>query len=265
MMKPDITIDTTKPNSARIYDYWLGGTHNYPVDRAAAKALEKAIPSAGHTARLYRYFLHRAVDYLAQSGFTRYLDLATGLPTEGYIHERVAETTKIIYNDIDSGTVAYARQILGDRPNILVMQADLREIDTILTEAEQFFEGERRVGMYLVNVSYFIEDEPLGYVLRQLYNWAAPGSQLAISGFAPMTDPADKQEQDQALTFYASLGTPLYPRTPDHLLALAAPWQVIDSLRPVEEYAEESLGPKILQREDARGKIGYAGILEKTG
>ena len=66
-------VDTTKPNSARIYDYVLGGTHNYPADRAAAKQLMKMIPEFPQTARLYRYFLHIAAAHLAKAGFECYL------------------------------------------------------------------------------------------------------------------------------------------------------------------------------------------------
>lgn len=262
-MTSDNTIDTTRPNSARIYDYFLGGTHNYPVDQAAAQALEQAVPLAGSTARLYRLFLGHAVEQLARSGFTCYLDLATGLPTQGYIHERVPESTKIIYNDIDPGTVAYARDILGERTNILVMHSDLRHIDPILAEAERFFEGERRVGMFLVNVSYFIADEPLGHVFRQLYDWAAPGSQLAVSGFAPRTDADGQQGIDESVKFYQRVGTPIYPRTEEQLLALAAPWQAVHGLRPVEEYATGTLDAASLPAATLRGKLGYAGILEK--
>lgn len=262
-MTSDITIDTTRPNSARIYDYFLGGTHNYPVDQAAAQALEQAVPLAGSTARLYRLFLQRAVEQLANAGFTCYLDLATGLPTQGYIHERVPDSTKIIYNDIDPGTVAYARDILGDRTNVLVMHSDLRNIDPILTEAERFFEGQRRVGMFLVNVSYFIADEPLGHVFRQLYAWAAPGSQLAVSGFAARIDSDGQESMDQSVKFYQSVGTPIYPRTEEQLLALAAPWQAVNGLRPVDEYVAGSLDAAGLPGEAQRGKLGYAGILEK--
>lgn len=254
-------IDTTKPNAARIYDYFLGGSHNYPADRAAAKALLKRIPGSDHTARLYRYFLHRAVDHLARAGFTCYLDLATGLPTEGYIHELVPETTKIIYNDIDPGTVAYARQIVEGKSNVRCMQADLRDIDKILAVADEVFEGERCVGICLVNVSYFIEDAALASVFQQLYSWAAPGSQLAVSGFPPVTDPNEIKEQEQALDFYKSVGTMVYPRTPEHLLRLAGPWQVFGELKPVETYAEEILRTNVVQSERTRGKLGYAGIL----
>lgn len=252
-------IDTTKPNAARIYDHLLGGSHNYPVDRAAAQHLLAVSPTAGDGALLFRYFLHRAVRTLLQSEYTCYVDLATGLPTEGYIHELVPENVKILYNDIEPETVIYARQIVGDRPNILCMQADLRDIDVILQQAGQFFQGERRVGICLVNVSYFIDDEALARVLRRLYDWSAPGSQLAISG---LPHPSNEEYQ-RVLKFYESVGTKIYPRSPEELLRLATPWQVVGALRPIQTYTQESLHIKSLGDVQLDADIGYGGILSR--
>jgi transposase len=252
-------IDTTKPNSARIYDYFLDGTHNYPVDRAVADQLLAQMPEIKQGTLLFRYFLHRAVRHLAQSGFTCYLDLATGLPTEGYVHDLVPETAKIVYNDIDPETILYARQILGDRPNILCMQADLRDIDSILLRANQFFQGERLIGICLVNVSYFLTDAELSYVTQRLYEWSAPGSQLAISALPPARDPRQKA----VLEFYRSVGTPLYIRTQDELLNLVKPWSLVGEMKPIESYAEETLKTSAVPNDGVRGDIGYGGILTR--
>lgn len=252
-------IDTTKPNSARIYDYFLGGTHNHPVDRAVADQLLAKMPEIKQGTLLFRYFLHRAVRRLAQSNFTCYLDLATGLPTEGYIHDLVPETAKIVYNDIDPETILYAQEILGDRPNILCTQADLRNIDGILDNADQFFRGERLIGICLVNVSYFLTDTELSHVMQRLYEWSAPGSQLAISGLPPAKDP----RQEAVLAFYRSVGTPLYIRTPDELLDLVKPWSLIDEMKPIEFYAEETLRTNAVPNDEVRGDMGYGGILTR--
>lgn len=250
-------IDTTKPNSARIYDYMLGGKHNYPVDRAAAKQLLQAVPDVRQSVYLYRYFLLEAVRRLAKMNFACYLDLASGIPTEGYIHERVPETAKVIYNDIDPETIAYARQIVADKPNIHCIQGDLQNIDAILGQAEDFFEGERRIGICMVGVVYFIEDDALRHVFQRLYEWSAPGSMLAINSFPPY-DP----NEWAAVKFYQSIGVTLHGRTPDELLRLAAPWQVMDELAPIESYAERNL-PRfdVLPTEEIRGNMGYGGIL----
>lgn len=251
-------IDTTKPNSARIYDYMLGGKHNYPVDRAAAKQLLQAVPDVQQGVYLYRYFLLEAVRRLSKANFTCYLDLASGIPTEGYIHERVPDTAKVIYNDIDPETVQYARQIVADKPNILCVQGDLRGIDTILEQAEEFFEGERRIGICMVGVVYFIEDDALRHVFQRLYEWSAPGSMLAVNSFADYDTPQWKQSQK----FYKSIGVTLYGRNPDNLLRLATPWQAVDELVPIERYAERNLpGFEVVPSEGVRGALGYGGIL----
>lgn len=250
-------IDTTKPNSARIYDYLLGGKHNYPVDRAAARRLLEVAPDSRQGVYLYRYFLLEAVKRLAKEHFTCYLDLASGIPTEGYIHERVPETSKIIYNDIDPGTVAYAREIVADKPNIRCVQGDLREIDALLAQAEDFFGAERRIGICMVGVAYFIEDAALAHVFQRLYAWSAPGSMLALNHIPPY-DP----EKSRSHGFYRSIGTTLYGRTPDDLVRLAAPWQVAQELISIESYAERNLPDfEVLPTEELRGNMGYGGIL----
>lgn len=250
-------IDTNKPNSARIYDYLLGGKHNYPADRAAAKQLLQALPETRQGVYLYRYFLLEAVRRLAKENFTCYLDLASGIPTEGYIHERVPETAKIVYNDIDPETVAYAQRIVANKPNIRCVQGDLREIDAILTQVEDFFGGERRIGICMVGVVYFIQDDALAYVFRRLYEWSAPGSMLAVNSF-PVYNPTEWT----AGRFYKSIGVTLYGREPQELLRLAAPWQVVQDLAPIESYAERNLpGFDVVPSEEARGNMGYGGIL----
>lgn len=250
-------IDTTKPNSARIYDYLLGGKHNYPADRAAARQLLDALPGVRQGAYLYRYFLLEAVKRLVKEDFTCYLDLASGIPTEGYIHERVPENAKIIYNDIEPETVAYAREIVADKPNIRCIQGDMRQIEKILAEAEGFFGAERRIGICMVGVVYFIEDDALAHVFQRLYEWAAPGSMLAVNSF-PLYDPAEWQ----AGQFYKQIGVTLYGRHPDDLLRLAAPWQLVGEFEQIESYAERNL-PRfnVLPSDDSRGQVGYGGIL----
>src|SRR5689334_21611949 len=126
-------IDTTRSNPARLYDYLLGGTHNFEADRQAGEHLIKLLPSVRDAMVLQRGFLFDAVQRLAHGGYGFYLDLATGLPTQGYIHE-LAPNARMLYNDIDPGTVAYAREIIGNNPNIRYIQSNLIEIETILQE-----------------------------------------------------------------------------------------------------------------------------------
>lgn len=227
-------IDTTKPNAGRIYDYLLDGQHNYPVDRVTAEWLKQVIPTIAQWAQLNRHFLGHAAQQLAAGNFSCMLDLASGLPTEGYLHELVPATTRILYNDIDPATVAYAQEIIGDHPNVRYVQGDLRKIDALLEQAAAWFGDERRIGIGMVSVAYFIDDAALRHVLQRLYDWAAPGSQLALS-FAVI--PEMTPQVAQLLAIYKQMGTTAYFRRHDELDALIGPWQPIGGgMRRLVEY-----------------------------
>jgi SAM-dependent methyltransferase len=256
-------LDINRPLASRIYDYLLGGSHNFPADRAVATRLAENFPALPQWMRLNRWFLYHVADELAKAGLKHYVDLATGLPTQGYLHERVGPDTRIIYNDLDPATVIYARQIIGDRPNIRYVQSDLRNVETILEEAEGFFEGERKVGIIMVGVSYFIEQEPLREVLQKLYDWAAPGSLLAISMIQldVISSTAEKTFET-----YRNIGQPVYPRTPEQVRYISGPWRPRGGgFRSVEEYAAEDAGVDVhIERTTSFGDEAMVGaILEK--
>lgn len=254
-------IDTTKPNAGRIYDYMLGGHHNFEADRLAAERLAQLAPQLPKLMRLNRWFLNHAVDELAAASFNYYIDLATGLPTQGYIHERVPEAAKIIYNDIDPTTVAYARQVLNGWTNIRYAEADIRQIDRILDEARTFFSPGERVGICMVGVAYFIEDAALHNTLRRLYEWAAPGSRLAISYIAVEQE---VERNDPVMQMYHKMGNPLYPRTITQALQLTAPWQPCGAgLRKLTEYIQEvQASPVAIEQGEPRESM-VGGIFEK--
>jgi O-methyltransferase involved in polyketide biosynthesis len=254
-------IDTARPNAGRIYDYLLGGHHNFESDRLAAEQLAQLAPQIPKWMRLNRWFLNYAVDELASANFNDYIDLATGLPTQGYIHERVPATARIIYNDIDPTTVEYARQVLTGWSNIHYAEADIRQIDQILERASSFFGPSRRVGICMVGVAYFIEDEAVAHVLRRLYEWAAPGSRLAIS-YISVETPVDGT--DSVMQMYRRIGTPLYPRTLQQIERLTAPWQPCGpGLRKLATYIEEAHAIPIQVEQSAPGESMVGGIFEK--
>lgn len=252
---------TIRPNPSRIYDYLLGGTHNFEADRQAGDRVDDTMPQAVHGMKLNRaFYLDHAIPQLAQAGFTCYIDLATGLPTQGYLHEHVAPTTRIVYNDHDPETVAYAREIIGDQPNIRYVQAKIETIDTILTAAEDFFGSERRVGICFVGVAYFIAPEALAHVFQRLYDWAAPGSLLAVTSFDFGLDLPEIQEIQ---TMYAQMGAPLYPYSMQRLLELAGPWREHGvGLLPIEDHLEAAAHGRLVAG-PLRGRMGYGGVLAR--
>src|ERR1051325_11357536 len=85
-------IDITRPNIARVYDAFLGGKDNFAVDRAVVELTLQITPDATAGARANRAFLRRVVRHLAgQAGIGQFLDIGSGLPSQGNVHEVARE------------------------------------------------------------------------------------------------------------------------------------------------------------------------------
>src|SRR4051812_19003048 len=133
----DPQIDTSVPHSARIWDFWLGGKDNYPVDREAGEAVLRVLPGIAKSAQQDRAFLGRAVRFLASQGIRQYLDLGTGLPTVDNTHEvaqRAAPESRIVYVDNDPLVLTHARALLTSTPEGVCdyIQADIRDTAAVL-------------------------------------------------------------------------------------------------------------------------------------
>src|SRR5437588_3798566 len=129
------TIDVEQPSAARIYDYLLGGSHNFAADREFARQAIAIMPDVPVQAHANRAFLRRAVQYLVDSGIRQFLDIGSGIPTLGNVHEvaqRAAPDARVMYVDIDPVAVAHSRVILAGNPRVGVIQADLRRPTEIL-------------------------------------------------------------------------------------------------------------------------------------
>ena len=133
-------IDTTKANIARVYDYWLGGSHNFRADQDVARAMIAVDPNIRAMMRANRAFLGRVVRYLArEAGIRQFLDIGSGIPTEQNVHEvaqAAAAGSRVVYVDNDEVAVAHSRLMLADNPDATVIQADLREPAKILADPE---------------------------------------------------------------------------------------------------------------------------------
>lgn len=258
-------IDTTRPSIARIYDHWLGGTHNFEVDRAAGKQAAQSLPFVMQSLYLNRWFVGYAGQQLTQAKITHFLDLGAGLPTEGSLHEAVPETAKVLYDDFDPDTVAYAKQILrderGNPGNIEYVQGRIEEIEPILTATDQFFGSRQPVGICMIAVAYFIDDDSLRRAYQRLYEWAAPGSMLAVSSAEIHAD--NPTLPDAIRAYEQRTGAKVYLRPAAGLAQLLGPWQPIDGgFKPFEAYAEADLGTNVV-RPDFRGRVGYAGFFSR--
>jgi SAM-dependent methyltransferase len=180
-------IDTTKANIARVYDYWLGGSHNFPADQAAARAVIALDPDIQATMRANRAFLGRAVRFLtAQAGIRQFLDIGSGIPTEQNVHQvaqDAAPGARVVYVDNDEVAVAHSRLLLEDNPDAAIIRADLREPDNILAdpETQALLDLTRPAAVLLVAVLHFLPDtDHPERILGTLRDALSPGSYLVI-------------------------------------------------------------------------------------
>jgi hypothetical protein len=176
-------IDTSVPNSARMYDYWLGGKDNFAADREAAELSARAVPQLPWLARQNRAFLGRAVRFCADAGVTQFLDIGSGLPTMENVHQVARPGSRVVYVDIDPVVVNHARALLS-APGIAAVRGDVRHPDEILqaTDVRELIDFGKPVAILIVSVLHFIpdEDDPFGAVAR-LRAAMAPGSYLVIA------------------------------------------------------------------------------------
>lgn len=215
-------IHTDVPHTARIWNYWLGGKDNYLVDREAGDHIRAIHPGIGDYALADRLFLRRAVRCLAgEAGVRQFLDIGTGLPTAGNTHEvaqRVAADSKVVYVDNDPLVPAHARALLAGDPKGVTayLDADLRDVDTILERSAQTLDFERPIALMLLGVVIFVDDteDPYG-VVRRLLDALPSGSHLVLSH--TVTSPT-MPDVDAAVAFWNEHGTPkLTQRTPEQV------------------------------------------------
>jgi SAM-dependent methyltransferase len=181
-------IDTSTAHIARVYNYWLGGTDNYPPDREAAAQVIEAYPPIRASVRAQRAFLQRAVTYLAaEVGLRQFLDIGTGLPSADNTHEvaqRAAPGARIVYVDNDPIVLAHAQALLTSSPEgaTAYLDADLRDTAKIVQAAGGILDFSQPVAVMLVGILHCVPDadDPAGLV-AQLLAAVAPGSYLVLA------------------------------------------------------------------------------------
>jgi hypothetical protein len=183
-----VTLDTSVPHIARIYDYWLGGKDNFAADRQAGEEAATVFPALPASARSNRAFLGRAVRYLAgEAGIRQFLDLGTGIPTGGNTHEvaqAIAPECRVVYVDNDPIVLAHARALLTSAPEgaTSYIQADVRDTETILAEAAATLDLTRPTAIMLVAILHCIPDtDHPGAIVTRLMDAVPAGSYLTIS------------------------------------------------------------------------------------
>ena len=226
-MSKESIIDVSKPNAGRMYDYYLGGNHNFEVDRQAADRVLKILPFSAKFVRLQRWTLQDiAVELTQERSYDMIIDFASGLPTNDHIHHNAPEGTTIVYSDYDPVVVEYARDILGDTPNVYFFEADIADPEALLNrpEVQEILAGRRKVGFILWGVSAFLTDETITHAARYIYDWAAPGSCLAFN--AQGAEVPQNPAVDQVLKIYEQMGSKPNIRPLEQFHELLQPWQL---------------------------------------
>lgn len=206
----DIPLD--KPSAARMYDYYLGGSHNFELDRKMAEEAIALWPDLPLIMRANRAFLRRAVSYLIGQGVEQFLDIGSGIPTVGNVHEvaqRANPSARVVYVDIDPVAVAHSRAILQGVPNVTAIQGDVRQPEEILNQPQvrALLDFDQPVAVMLLALLHFIVDDAEAHSsVRILREAVVPGSYLVIShaSYEGMLEKSREHEQ-------------LYARTPNPL------------------------------------------------
>jgi trans-aconitate methyltransferase len=180
-------VDPAQPSPARLYDYYLGGSHYYEADRLAAEQLRESMPELMDLAWANRGFHQRVARWMAGCGIRQFIDIGSGLPTVGNTHEvveKVAPDARVVYVDNDPMVLACAEEVLTDPSLVRVVLADMREPDKVLgaPDLNALIDFDQPAGLLMTAVLHFVADssDPWGLV-RRYVDALAPGSYLALS------------------------------------------------------------------------------------
>lgn len=219
-------VDPQRPSPARIYDFWLGGSQNFEADREAGRRAAEAMPTLPASVRANRVLLGHLVERLvADHGVTQLLDLGSGVPTVGNVHEvaqGVNPKASVVYVDIDPVAIAHARSLLAHNPLAHAALADLRDPAAVLAHpvVREHIDWSKPVAVLMFAVLHFIPDsEQAGQIVHAFVEPAAPGSYLALSHGAP-DELAPGAQADAARDYSTRTGVPFTARAAHEI----TPW-----------------------------------------
>lgn len=254
------------PSAARMYDYYLGGHHNLAIDREAAEQAIAIYPEFPLIMQANRAFLRRAVVYLAEQGITRFLDIGSGIPTVGNVHQiahKINPAARVVYVDIDPVAVAHSGAMLEADPTSTIIEGDLRKPDTILEHpaVRDLLGAGEPVGLILAFVLHFvIDDAQARTVVARLRDGLPPQSYVVISHGTAERMPADVFEQ--LVRLYRSTSQPVRIRTRAEIEPFFEGVQLVEpGLTYVPLWRPEDKSDLLLDRPEVSG--GFAGVARK--
>lgn len=222
-MNPSSEPDTSVPQSARIWNYWLGGTDNFPADRAAGDDYLAVFPGIVELARESRRYLARAVRYLAgEAGIRQFLDVGAGLPTVDNTHQiaqRVAPDARVVYLDKDPYVLEHGRRLLAAEAGAVYLAADLQEPAGVLAAAAGALDLSRPVALMLNGVLGHIPSTAEARdIVARLMAGLPSGSHLSINDGVLLAEATDLNEAQDA---YNDTGAvPYNMRTPEEITSM---------------------------------------------
>jgi hypothetical protein len=216
-------IDTTRAHTARVWNYWLGGKDNYPVDREVGEQIFAVLPDIVDAARAQRAFLVRVVRYLAgEAGIRQFLDIGTGLPTANNTHEvaqAIAPECRIVYVDNDPLIMAHARALLTSTPEGVTdyIFADLRDPETILREAARTLDFTQPIALMLLGIlEHILDTDQACAIVKRLLDALPSGSYLALCD--PTTEVRPDVMREAVRQWNESATPPIKARSREELL-----------------------------------------------
>ncbi|WP_346777329.1 SAM-dependent methyltransferase [Streptomyces sp. HNM0575] len=229
----DLDLELDRAHSARMYDYFLGGTTNFPADRESAGKAMAAFPQVLVAARANRQFMHRSVRHLAQLGMRQFLDVGTGIPTSPNLHEiaqRTAPDARVVYTDNDPIVLTHAHALLRSSPEgrTAYSQCDARDPEALLAspEVRATLDMSRPVALSLIALLHFVPGDRTAHaVVERLKDALPPGSTLTVSHVTPDFDSAGLA---RALKAYEAAGTPVQARTREEFTRFFDGWELLD-------------------------------------
>ncbi|MGA5383405.1 SAM-dependent methyltransferase [Streptomyces pseudogriseolus] len=257
------SIDITVPSVSRMYDFYLGGSHNFEVDREAARKAMEFMPGLPKVMQANRAFMRRAVRFAVTEGVTQFLDIGSGIPTFGNVHE-VAQAAdpgaRVMYVDHDPVAVAHSKVVLEGNGRAGILAADLRKPQEILgsDEVGQLIDLNRPVALLLVAILHFVEeaDDPYGAV-AELSEALAPGSMLVLTHAAYEGIPLPPERAEGAVDVYRDMRNPLIMRTREEIARFFEGYDMVEpGLVPMPRWRPDTAP----EDEDPYAFSGLAGV-----
>jgi S-adenosyl methyltransferase len=254
-------VDIDRPSAARVYDYYLGGSHNFAVDREMARQAIADWPDLPRVLQANRAFMRRAVRYCIAQGIDQFLDVGSGIPTVGNVHEVARATTpaaRVVYVDIDPVAVAHSWALLpDDDPGTGVVHADFLDVDAVLGDpvTRSVLDLDRPVALLAVALLHFVDDERRpADALARYRDALTSGSHLALSHASADIMPAERADEHVAL--YRRTATPMSMRPRDEVVRFFDGFSLVEpGVVGIPFWRPDGAVPA-----GAEGNPGYAGV-----